>query len=397
MSQGTNKPDLSDLKARLGLKKPSAAQPTQGSQDSAQAVAERAPAAGGPRAFPPPAGVPSGPPGGAPAPAGVPSGPPVGAAPAGPPPGAAPAPRPAPAPAPAPQPREVSVEPAAPRVAPSNIVLDEEDLKAAGDATFSPMVLGLLGVVLVVGVGFGWAASSSLNNSSVYNAQTEDGARLHTALQPKIEEFNKAKAMVAQLSPDSPDFEAAEALSKFDFAVDSNLLGGGRLLLGPKLIGELTGYNVDSAMLTEMLVDHHNMTNNVDKKELELIQQNSEVLDKDQFAVLFDYRHLSTTSGSDDYSPRPGRLVTVTSLEKDEEGKVEVEFLNSSSTAKTLLQGLLPLQKSDILKSSGPDALQRYKQRVERIKVMTERVDNRVNPLMTDLKTLGDRPSAGLF
>jgi len=395
LSQGTNKPDLSDLKARLGLKKPSAAQPTQGSQDSAQAVAERAPAAGGPRAFSPPAGVPSGPPGGGPAAAGVPSGPPVSAAPGGPPTGGAPAPRPAPAPAP--QPREVPVEPAAPRVAPSNIVLDEEDLKAAGDATFSPMVLGLMAAVLVVGVGFGWAASSSLNNSSVYNSQTEDAARIHKALEPKVAEFNKAKGLVAQLSPDTPDFETAEALSKISFTVDGNLLGGGRLLLGTKLIGELTGFNVDAAMLTELLADHQNMTNNVDKKELELIQQNSEVLDKDHFAVLFDYKHLSTTSGSDDYSPRPGRLVTVTSLEKDEEGKVEVEFLNSSSTAKTLLQGLLPLQKSDILKSSGPDALQRYKQRVERIKLMTERLDNRVNPMMTGLKTLGDRASAGLF
>lgn len=236
-----------------------------------------------------------------------------------------------------------------------------------------------------------------MGNSAVYNSQTADGARIHKALEPKVEEFNKAKGLVAKLSPEQPDFENAAALTELNFSPDANLLGGSRLLLGAQLITDLTAYSVDSAMLSEMLVNHDNMTNNVDKKELEEIQQNNELLQKDRFAVLFDYNHLKKHSGSESYSPRPGRLVNVTSMDKDEEGKVEVAFLNSSKTAKTTLEGLMPLQKSDILKSSGPNALQRYQKRVERIKQLTARLDKRVNPLMKGLKNLSERDSAGLF
>jgi len=279
----------------------------------------------------------------------------------------------------------------------ANIQLDDDDLKAAGNATFSPMVMGLLGAVLLVGVGFGWAASTSLGNSEIYNAQTADGARIHGALEPKVAEFQKAKGMVAKLSATEPDFESAKALAALDFTADGNLMGGGRLLLGSKLISDLTGYSVDAAMLTELLADHDNMTNNVDKQELEAIAQNNELLDKDRFAVLFDFNYLAKNNTSDTYSPRPGRLVNVMSMEKDEDGKVEVSYLNSSKTSKTLLQGLVPLEKGELLKSDGPNALQRYQKRVDRIKKMSDRLDNRVNPLMSSLKTLGERDKAGLF
>ncbi|AWV89129.1 hypothetical protein DN745_07180 [Bradymonas sediminis] len=383
------------------MKKPSAAKPTQGSQDSAQAVVDRAAPAGAPRAAAPPGGAPAGPPTSGPA-FGGPAGPPTGAAPTRPPAAAAPAAsRPpaaaAPAPRPAPQKSAPAAEPAKPRVPQANIQLDDEDLKAAGNATFSPMVMGLLGAVLLVGVGFGWAASTSLANSEIYNTQTADGARIHGALEPKVAEFQKAKGMVAKLSATEPDFESAKALAALDFTADGNLMGGGRLLLGSKLISDLTGYSVDAAMLTELLADHDNMTNNVDKQELEAISQNNELLDKDRFAVLFDFNYLAKNNTSDTYSPRPGRLVNVLSMEKDEEGKVEVSYLNSSKTSKTLLQGLVPLEKGELLKSDGPNALQRYQKRVDRIKKMSDRLDNRVNPLMSSLKTLGERDKAGLF
>jgi hypothetical protein len=399
LAQGTNKPDLSDLKARLGLQKPGAAKATEQSQDSAQAVAEPSAA---PRASGPPGAARVAPPGNAqPGPAAG------GPAQAGPPTASRPVGAPASAAPPAAAPRPASNAGAAPAAASSrssarasssaDVVLDSEDLKAAGGSTFSPMMLMLFGALLIIGVIFGWAASSSMANSGLYNSQTADAARIHEALVPKVAEFEKAKAAIAKLSPTKVDFEAAAALAEFDFAPDGNLLRGNRLLLGPKLITDLTAFTVDSNMLKAMLAEHHYMTNTVDKEELKKIMENNELLDKERFAVLFDYDHLAANSGGDSYMPKPGRLVTVTSMKKGEDGKIEVSLLNSNDTVKTLVQGILPLAKSDILKSGGPNALQRYKKRIERIQRMTVEVDQRTGPMMTSLKELGSREPAGLF
>lgn len=416
MAQGNNKPDLSDLKARLGLKKPSPAKTAQSTQDSAQAVAERAPAPAGPARSQPPAGGPplkaqggppatsappsaTGPaPGGPPTPAAGPpqsmTGPPAGVGP-----GPAASPPPAAQPEPAPIAEAASASTTSARQPSMDVSFDADDFKTSGGAgVFSPKFLGLFVILLVIGLIFGWAAASSGNSSKLYNSQTADALRIQEALESKIANFEEANSTISKLSASEIDFEAAASLAKADFAIDGNVIKGDRLLLGASLIDKITGYTVDSNMLKTMLAEHDRMTNKVDRKELEELKENNELLDKDRFAILFNYDYLAKNSGNDNYVPgSDNRLVTVTSMEKDEEGRIEVALLNSGETANVHVQNILPLEKDEILKTSGPDALARYKSRVEHIKHAAAQLDNRTSPLMSNLKQVSSRDKAGLF
>lgn len=271
-----------------------------------------------------------------------------------------------------------------------------DDLALVKTATFSPMMLGLFAVLLVIGLIFGWTASVSINSNKLYNAQTADAERILQSVKPKVDNFETALERIKKLSGTTVDFEAASELAKADFAIDAGVFGD-NLLLGPALVGQLTDYMVNSALLRSMLAEHNYMTNTVDKKELEQIGENNQLLDKENFAVLFDYNYLAKNSGSDSYEPRAGRLVTVASLEKDADGKIEVEFLHSNDTAKTLIQGILPLAKSELLKSGGPDALQRYQKRLELIMRMSQQVDAKTRPMLEGLEKLSSRDSSGIF
>ncbi len=410
MAQGNNKPDLSDLKARLGLKKPNAATTNEQPQESAPAQAQPGPAdhtsADGPGpAARPPAQAGGGPAASGPASQGPPaaSGPPPGAQ--RPPTGRAPAPasaRPAPTPQPArsPQPQtSTASEPSStgassrPSIA---IDLDDDDLKAAG-STFSPILLLLFAVILVVGLLFGWVASSSLKNRDMYNAQSQDAARIQKALKPKLANLEKTKNIVNKLSPTKVDFDAAKKLASMDIAPNSNMLGGNRLLLGPAIINNVTQYTVDATMLQQMLKEHDRLTNQVDKKELEQLMKDNKVLNKDHFAVLFDYDYLAQKSGSDSYVPKKGRLVTVTSLEKDKDGKISVQMLGSDRTVKTHIQGIMPLDKTDMLNAQGPNALERYRRRVARIKQKVKQFDQYQSSMTSEIKKLASRDAAPLI
>jgi flagellar biosynthesis chaperone FliJ len=250
--------------------------------------------------------------------------------------------------------------------------------------------------LLLVGVVFGWVASSSMQNREIYNARSDDAARIHEALKPKVATLDEAKKLIGQFKPTEPNYELNQKLADLEIAPDGNLLGGNRLLLGPEIIDYVTSYTVDASMLEQML-DEHAKATKADKKELEQLVKGNEVVKKDRFAVLFDYDHLAQRSGSEDYMPKQGRLVTVSELEKDDDGKIEVELLNSDRTVKTNIQGILPLPKGDILDTGGPNALKRYQQRVGRIQRQLLKFENYRGTMMTKLKELGSQDSAPLL
>ncbi len=235
-----------------------------------------------------------------------------------------------------------------------------------------------------------------MQNREVYNARSEDAARIHEALKPKVATLDEAKKLVEKLKPTEPDFELNKKLADLEIAPTGNLLGGNRLLLGPEIIDYVTSYTVDASMLEQML-DEHNRATKADKKEIEQLVKGNEVVKKDRFAILFDYDHLAQRSGSEDYMPKQGRLVTVSSLEKDDEGQIEVDLLNSDRTVKTKIQGILPLPKGDILESGGPNALKRYQQRVARIQRQLLKFENYRGAMMDKLQKLGEQDSAPLL
>jgi archaellum component FlaF (FlaF/FlaG flagellin family) len=285
----------------------------------------------------------------------------------------------------------------------ADITLDDEDLKAAGGSTFSPAVVILMVVLLGVGILFGWMAANSMQNRDIYNARSEDAARIHGALEAKVAELDKAKELVGKVSKLEPNYETNEEflainkqLAELEIAPSGNLLGGNRLLLGPEVIDAVTNYTADARILERMLKEHQQLTVN-DKEQLKELVEGNEVVKKDQFAVLFDYDHLAQKSGSEDYMPRPGKLVTVPSLEKDEDGKIEVDLLNSDRSVKTPIQGLLPLGKGDIMKSGGENALNRYQARLAKIERQTKQFEQYRKGMMTKLEALATLESAPLL
>ncbi|MFU8807060.1 MAG: hypothetical protein ACNA8W_24850, partial [Bradymonadaceae bacterium] len=228
---------------------------------------------------------------------------------AGPPPGAAPAKKKKRAP-------RAAAEPNPLENIHDSIELPEE-LK---ESLFSGPILVVLGAVLVGGLLFGWLFATSSHHRQIDNARTADAQKIHEGLKPVVGNFQEGATAINALNPAQVNFEAAEALSKLNFAVSGQILGGNRILLGPEIIDSVTSYITDSAMLSAMLAEHNRLTNVVDKEEIQALLDGNEALEGSHWAALFDFRHALRHGGDENYMPRLGRLVTLTDVKPDEEG-----------------------------------------------------------------------------
>jgi hypothetical protein len=272
-----------------------------------------------------------------------------------------------------------------------------EDLKVPGGSVFSGPVITVLVATLIAGLLFGMLFSTSSHHRQVDNARTADAQKIRDGLKPLIGELQETSKAIAALDPAKVDFEAAETLAKKNFAASGQILGGNRLLLGPEIIDSVTNYITDSAMLAALLVEHNRMTNIVDKDEIEKILAGNEALEDSQFAALFDFMHALRHGGDEQYQPRVGRLVTLTNLRPNEDGKVTVGYLNSNRTEDVDLRGLIPLRRETILATAGDNALTRYDRRVRNIKALSEKIDGYSPRILELLNELADRGSAPII
>ncbi|MGM0555626.1 MAG: hypothetical protein ACQEVA_04520, partial [Myxococcota bacterium] len=284
-----------------------------------------------------------------------------------------------------------------PRRSMEDIELDDSDIDAAGGKAFSAPVMILLGIVLVVGVIFGVFVSNSMNTREIREARSNDASRILDEIKPKIEAYESVSKTINGLNPTEPNFEAAESMADKEIAPDGNLLGGNRLLLSPTAIDYVTSYTVDSNMLAQMLDEHKRITTKVDKKELEELAEGNEIVKKDKFALLFNYGHLAKQSGGENYVPEPGRLVTVKSLEKNDEGEIQVELLGSDSTIDTKIQSIIPIKKSEMMKTGGQNAMQRYTNRVNDLQNQVKRIEQYRELLTGELEDLANLEAAPLL
>lgn len=393
-----NKPDLSDLKARLGMKQPPAG----------SAPAPQAPPAGGPSGFVPPSAPHAAAPA-APAPA-APQAPPAGAQPsfqpaaphaAAPqvaaPPAAARKPPVAAAPRQAQAPRQQQAPVQREPLPDLNVADIGGDTSLPGSRMFSLPVLMVIGGAMVLGLLFGYIGATSGQHRQVDNARTEDAKSIRDGLRPRIEKLDGVLTAINGLHPNQVDFEAAESLADVDFSASGNLLNNSRILLGPEIVGMVMSYAADSTMLKTMLAQHKKATAE-DRKELEsLLNENAALVEASTFAVVFDYRDMIRRGGDASYMPKPGSLVTINSLDRDEDGKITFNYLNSDRSDKSDMQGFIPIQKGDIIKSSGDNALQRYEKRVSGLKAQATILSNYYKNIDEKLSELADRPSAPLI
>lgn len=421
------KPDLSDLKARLGLTKPAASPSSdsstkpEGSSKSKSPSTSSAPstAAPGDSASESPAPRPGpsnqAPPG---APSAQPrtSGPGASRPPqaAGPPAQARPSQSPGPASSSAAPSAEssgsaqpdfsatpsagrsrASAAPKEPKPQPRPVASVEIDDEGFNSSTFSAPILGLLAVCLVIGVVFGYAGSQTMYSNQVESARTADATALLEAFEPRIATFKEVDERIQNLKETEVDFETATSIANQDFAAQGNVLSNNRLLLGPVVIDNVTSYSADTSLLLAMLKEHERITTQVDREELEQLQQDNEVLENDHFGVIFDYRYVLQRGGDENFVPKPGQLVVNKGMSEEEEGKVSVEFLGSGRASDVELQGFVPLSKAQILRSGGGNAMTRYESRVRQLKFQSGKIEKYADNVLISLKNVADGDVSG--
>lgn len=403
------KPDLSDLKARLGLNKPGAAPPPgatppagspsvgpQGSSTPAPNVtpsqglaaipgAPQGPSSQGPvSGLPPGLGAPSqaqptAPQAQAPPQAQIPpqaQAPPQGF---GPPPGAAP---PTAAPRPAPAPKKTVPVPA-----PSNLSADisiGNDIDAA--PVFSKGTLVLFAICLVVGSVFGYAASTTMYTNEINSARSADAQKILDVVKPKVEAFREAIPKIAALSETAPDFEATKAIGT-EFALDGSPLGGPRVLIGQAAIDSVMTYAIESQMLAAMLKEHERLTN-ADREEIEQLAKDNEILENQFFGVTFDYVHALKNGGEANYVPKEGRLVIGRGPVEGDSSKIKIELPGSGQESEVAIQGYIPIGKQQIMRSAGQNALTRYQSRVRQIKFQSQKIEKALEGVTASLQAV---------
>ncbi len=258
-------------------------------------------------------------------------------------------------------------------------------------------VIALGVIALLIGLVFGYAASQAMFTNQLDSKRIDDAQAVHKAVKEKVAVFDGIKDDIFKLNPNQPDFEQVKKLAAAEIELGGVSIGD-TTLFDPVAIDNITSYAADSQALRRALRDHDRLTRK-DKEEIEELMKENAVLEKNNyFGVQFDYRYALKNGGDENYIPRPGRLVISHGADKEEKGKVKVEDPASGKEATIEIQGFIPIDKSQILKSSGGNALTRYGYRVKELKFRTEKLAKQTETTVTSLENLfsdgGSAPAA---
>ena len=437
MANNGNKPDFDDLKARLGLKPigkpggapggpprgvagppgapggpgasapvPQAPNPTQAPQPAAPVAQTPRPAPGGlgglgglslgaapnvgPNAKPAPAPEPVTPEPVAPEPVVQHRGPTKPPAQVGPPSGLKPQ-----------RSKEPAFNPAALPV--SHVEVDES---VAKKSVFSPAMIGLAVGMLVLGVAGGYMVSSVSNAHQLQSAQENAGARAYTSLVPSVEASKKAVAMIGAIAqdPTTVNYEIPTKMAELAIVPKNPQING---FLGSSNIQNINLYMAKAGALRQLIKQHERMTNVVDKEELKKLEEDNKVIQGNKkFAVMYNHKallnHLKSkakkgekvSSGAADkgYKPPAGRLVLLDEWKTDDEGTVEFTSLSSNQKNRRSVLDVVPIDASEILKTGGQNALQRYMKRVKTLQYYAQDLQTKgMADLLGPIKELAER------
>ncbi len=247
---------------------------------------------------------------------------------------------------------------------------------------FSPPVIGLLVVLLVMGLIFGYLASQSLQSREIADARINDASQLEMELAEYFNSADEALAIIEGLEAGTIDIEAAERLADLDLEVNARILPGNRILLGDQIVGPLNQYMGTTSAMQRLAEYHGRVSSRSDREELEAIMGHQEELDDDEhIGVVFDLYELrlhmarmaNEEAEIEDYDPLAGRLVTYAKEpEIDEEGTVDIHVLASDAGDRAEWMSLIPIVPEDFIDIETNNALQRYDHRVEELKRYAE-------------------------
>lgn len=252
------------------------------------------------------------------------------------------------------------------------------DVSLVGDfekgKTFTGPMIALGVIAFIVGAAFAWAASQAATAHQLIEIQQADAAKLRDQVVPRVQAFADVATKVKALNVNTPDFEAAEALAVDNFVVTGSILASVTIPMPGRATSSVANYAADSANLRSLLAEHNRFTNVVDKEELQaLLEENKEIEAHSGFGVIIDPRAISEWE-SDSYRPKMGQLVGFRRAMEDEK-KVEIAILPGGDVRQVNLHQFIPIEKSQILKAGGQNALQRYSLRVRNLKYHVDQIE----------------------
>ena len=393
-----DKPDLSDLKARLGLTSPSSA--------------SMAPKAGPPPGAAPPMGGPpmGGPPAGAPPVASPPmSAPPMSAPPMAQAPQVqnhAPTPGPAPsAPAQAP-PRQAAPQarPAPQRQAPkpaqkkasAPLATPSLDIAPIPTKSSPKFIIGAI-IAALIGSVFGYAAATTLNNRQLVEMRKNDAIAVRKKLKGKVAAFKEANTLIQSLNGKNVDYAAAAKLKGIDFKVGASVFASNRLLLGGEAITKITQFTTDSIALSSLVKDHDRATNKLDIEEIKKLIEKNKILSQ-QLGVVYDYTRAAKNVDKEGFFNKPGQLAKFVRKSKEDKNKIVIKVIGGAGEESEVdSRQFIRIRGKDVLRVNGKNALSRYEFRVRNLKYKAGKIAKYVDSIdvaLSKISESGDTPAA---
>lgn len=265
-------------------------------------------------------------------------------------------------------------------------------------------LLGMVGVAAIIGMiamGVGFFFGNASQQRALYDAQSADARRVNELITPKIEKLNAMTAAAGQHDGMAPDEEVLKKIANLDFVLEPEEVARDKLLLGPEITTLLMRFTSDTKLLAEMIKTHRTMTTRVDKKELEELAKADEAAKAAGFAVVFDTDNFTANlEAKKQEPPLEGKLMiidTIDAIDKDGEKFVKLRSPASGQEREWSLRKLVLLDKKEMLASSGPNAMRRYERRHKEIAAKLKEVSQYTEALSTQLSALADRPAAPLL
>lgn len=245
----------------------------------------------------------------------------------------------------------------------------------------------LFAICAVVGIVFGVAFMSGQNASALLEMQTEDAQKLQEAVKPKVDEFQTVVEKISKMNSNTPDATLANELAEYDFVVPGAILASVRIPLPAGATDTVSQFAADTQHLKTLIDDHKRLTTKVDAEEIQAILENNKALqDNRAFAVMYDVDDVRKNSEGEKYQPKPGRLVGVKDYNQ-EKNVYEIEFLGAGRTGEVTPEKIVPIETSQILKTGGQNAMQRYSWRVRNLKYYANKINGYVDSMQNSLAT----------
>jgi hypothetical protein len=253
--------------------------------------------------------------------------------------------------------------------------------------TSRKLMLGSVVFATILSLGFGYQVGKINKDRILINKRIQDCDRV---LKPIRRTVNKLRAIVPQMqraNPDSLDLDLAKKLAVYDGQLKVDELITDNLLLGPSLSSSVLSFSANANRFYRAARLHGKLTLKTHKKFLEDFIKSNKALASD--LPLFVYHEKRDRSGK----PPPGFLVLPAgpAVKKGKVFFLPVRTL-SGQEREAELDRLIKLDKKQLVGASGPNVMELYSERIKELRNTAIALDKTMDSLVLRLKKEADRP-----